>query len=405
LQAEISFGTKVATLGPGSIFGELALLHEQPRTATITCSEDTELVFIKKDDFNALLKADIKRVKQEKLNFLQAHCPACKNLSGLRARKINTVMYCFEKATVPKGHVFFKQNAVSKPGVYLVCSGSVELRSKLTASDKNTATLFQPKVRSLGVLMKGSAFGSAFPGIPEAFSATATSSCEVLYATGANFLRLPRSIQLAIQDSLAETMLWRLNHCSPESSFDIRTPSASSLTSTPCHSRPSTPSHPSTPRHSQSITPVNSRPCTPDKLARLEWQDIQGHVSAKISQSFTLPDRPGTAGSVGSLGRHGASIAMDSSVRASSMPAELMKSYGTSRSQTFSHGDCLRAIRGNKMRQAADTLVKDSKPSFGFDLAMERCKSHGGHRLRAVRQAVGSSTTSLVEQMNTFKDR
>jgi CRP/FNR family cyclic AMP-dependent transcriptional regulator len=48
-------GRKVATLGPGSYFGEMALLDRGPRTATITTAEPTELIVLGQREFTAVL--------------------------------------------------------------------------------------------------------------------------------------------------------------------------------------------------------------------------------------------------------------------------------------------------------------------------------------------------------------
>jgi predicted MFS family arabinose efflux permease len=51
---EISIdGEKVATAGPGDGFGEIALLHDIPRTATVTAVEETKLQSLERDDFIA----------------------------------------------------------------------------------------------------------------------------------------------------------------------------------------------------------------------------------------------------------------------------------------------------------------------------------------------------------------
>lgn len=48
---------EVAVLEDGDYFGELALLHDEPRNATIISKEKTTCLMLKKDDFHALLQA------------------------------------------------------------------------------------------------------------------------------------------------------------------------------------------------------------------------------------------------------------------------------------------------------------------------------------------------------------
>ncbi|MBM3193865.1 MAG: cyclic nucleotide-binding domain-containing protein [Chlamydiae bacterium] len=46
---------QVATLGKGEYFGEMALLNQKKRNATVRCLEDTELLAIRKNDFQVLV--------------------------------------------------------------------------------------------------------------------------------------------------------------------------------------------------------------------------------------------------------------------------------------------------------------------------------------------------------------
>ena len=48
-------GKKVATLGPGSILGELSLLDHGPRTATATCETDCTLLVLSQRTFLAVI--------------------------------------------------------------------------------------------------------------------------------------------------------------------------------------------------------------------------------------------------------------------------------------------------------------------------------------------------------------
>jgi CRP-like cAMP-binding protein len=48
-------GRKVATIGPGSFFGELALLDQGPRAATVTADTDMQLLVLSSREFFSLL--------------------------------------------------------------------------------------------------------------------------------------------------------------------------------------------------------------------------------------------------------------------------------------------------------------------------------------------------------------
>ena len=48
---------KVATLGPGQYFGEMALLDRRPRSATVTSDTEMKLLVLGQRQFNGVLDA------------------------------------------------------------------------------------------------------------------------------------------------------------------------------------------------------------------------------------------------------------------------------------------------------------------------------------------------------------
>jgi CRP-like cAMP-binding protein len=51
----VQWGSEVAILGPGAFFGEIALIADEARTATIESIDDVELQVFLKDDFLMLI--------------------------------------------------------------------------------------------------------------------------------------------------------------------------------------------------------------------------------------------------------------------------------------------------------------------------------------------------------------
>ena len=83
---------EVIQLTAGNAFGDLALINNRPRAATIRCLTDCEFACIKKEDYDALLKKiDIKNEKKL-VDFLEA-LPYFTNQSRVALVKLKYLMH------------------------------------------------------------------------------------------------------------------------------------------------------------------------------------------------------------------------------------------------------------------------------------------------------------------------
>jgi hypothetical protein len=62
-EVEVTIGGEmVRTMGPGSSFGEIALLRDVPRTASVTCTTDVTLLSIQRDEFLEIVTGHPRRL-------------------------------------------------------------------------------------------------------------------------------------------------------------------------------------------------------------------------------------------------------------------------------------------------------------------------------------------------------
>ena len=83
-------GAEVGVLGPGSFFGEMALLDGGPRVATVTATSAMDLLVLTQSEFDSLLETTIPSVARRMLTELGGRLRmADAELSGRRATPVS----------------------------------------------------------------------------------------------------------------------------------------------------------------------------------------------------------------------------------------------------------------------------------------------------------------------------
>jgi CRP-like cAMP-binding protein len=174
-----TLGTLVATISAGQLIGELALLNDQPRSASVRCTSNCEFLVIKGDEFEDVLKEEMFRKGDEKLKFLIEHMPGMRDAptpkpGGARLH----ASYYFKKAKFPANHVFFKQGEVSEAKIYVVIRGAIEFSRCFVAATSEEGLLPHPfncRQRLLGRPKSLPGFGISVGG-PKAIAAASLGS-------------------------------------------------------------------------------------------------------------------------------------------------------------------------------------------------------------------------------------
>ncbi|CAJ1350567.1 unnamed protein product [Effrenium voratum] len=120
------FGTQVVRLERNALFGELALMGDQPRAATAKCLEDCELLVIARHEFDNLLKADLDKQKDETTGFLRQHVPGMSDIPEKPRFGKPPASYYFKHSSVAKGYVFLKQGEKVTDRLWVLQHGVVE---------------------------------------------------------------------------------------------------------------------------------------------------------------------------------------------------------------------------------------------------------------------------------------
>ncbi|GAA5874820.1 hypothetical protein JCM16303_002997 [Sporobolomyces ruberrimus] len=142
---------KVATYGPGGSFGELALMYNAPRAATVVATSRSTMWALDRVTFRSILVEHTSRKRKMYENFL-GEVPILQTLNPKERAKIADAL---EEKVYEEGEAVVIEGEVGK-NFYIIESGSAEVTKKRKNGLPGGTT---PEEDVLGVLGKGDYFG------------------------------------------------------------------------------------------------------------------------------------------------------------------------------------------------------------------------------------------------------
>lgn len=120
-------GKVVTVLDVRHGFGEMALLGQNPRSASIEATEDMWLASVTKDSYLRIVAGGMVKSLQEKLDFMK-RVPALRCLDSQVLRKLSL---CFQRVMIPRGSPVYTQGEESD-SVYVIHTGQCRVTTTVT---------------------------------------------------------------------------------------------------------------------------------------------------------------------------------------------------------------------------------------------------------------------------------
>jgi len=149
---------KYASIGPGQAFGDLALLYNTPRAATITATADSSLWILDRSTYQAICLHYKRQRAQKHIKFLK-NVPDLKNLTG---REVAQLAEAMEEETHEAGSTIILQGEkgdhfyIIVEGEVVVTKDGAEVATKVPAEFFGEKALISEDVRAATCTAKGS---------------------------------------------------------------------------------------------------------------------------------------------------------------------------------------------------------------------------------------------------------
>lgn len=171
-------------LKPGDEFGEMALLEEGTRTASVRCSSDVKLYCLDRLDFHRILaeEPELRHFQQLRIRYRKVHnfLRETSSFGKLPLPALQAFLERLSPMSFAKGELIVRQDEDSHE-FYIIEDGRVHIY----LHDKNVR-------RSVAFCRAGDYFGeiSAIRGVPRAATAEAVTDCRLLSISRASLLDL-----------------------------------------------------------------------------------------------------------------------------------------------------------------------------------------------------------------------
>ncbi|KAJ8609144.1 hypothetical protein CTAYLR_006062 [Chrysophaeum taylorii] len=188
-----TLGKFLHVLGPGSSFGELALMYDTPRAATIHAVTDCKLWAIRRDECKAVLQTIQRDEMERRVDFLREVCvgDTAKKISLgelLTDIELNRLAGALETESVVASEIIIRQGQVGNH-FYLIESGEVSVHKNLPSSCRRmSVVLAENRVTNIAA---GGYFGelALINEDVRAASVKAVTDCRLLTLSRADFIQ------------------------------------------------------------------------------------------------------------------------------------------------------------------------------------------------------------------------